>query len=120
MSLGRIENTAFFKTFFCILGTETPTSNEQKFLNDFGKQYLMNSYSSVQAVNNALDDMDYFDMVAILSRFNETEKDVIKIYWGKFLTCNGRTMPSDKKINSMITIAMDSGIDISNLGKYLK
>lgn len=120
MSLGKIEHTAFFKTFYYILGTETITANEQRFLNDFGKQYMMNYYSSVQAVNNALDDMEYFDMVSIISRFNDVEKDVVKIYWGKFLTCNGRTMPSDKKINSMITIAMDSGIDISDIGKYLK
>ena len=118
MSLDKKEFTAFFKTFFVIIGPEGPSTNENEFLIDFVNQYVSTYYTSIHDINNAIIDMEYFDMVAILQGFNEVEKDVVKIYWAKLLKCNGRTIPSDDKINSMVTIAMDSGIDISNIGKY--
>ncbi len=118
MSLGKTEFTAFFKTFFAIIGPQGPTDNENKFLHDFMNQYILEYYPSFHAVNNAIIDMSYLDMVSILRGFNETEKDVVKIYWGKLLRCNGRTMPPDSKINAIVTISMDSDIDISDINKY--
>ena len=118
MSLGKTEFTAFFESFFYVLAFDDPTNNENRFLMDFANQFMLQYYPSVQAAYDAITRISYFDMISILRRFNEVEKEVVKITWGKLLKCNGK-MPPDSHINSMFTVAEDAGIDMSDFTKYL-
>ena len=118
MSLGKNEFTAFFKTFFVIIGSEGPTANENKFLNDFANQFMLKYYTSIQAISNAIIDMDYYDMIRIVNAFSEVEKDMVRIYWAKYLKCH-ENMPRDYQFNTMFIIAEDTGIDMSDFDKYI-